>query len=279
MSKLSAGAQRPQAGATSTAERIAQHSVFERFARAGFVMTGIVHLIVGYLAIRIAVGDGGTADQSGAMAELAAKPGGTIALWVGAAAFALMALWRLVEAALGSSSKPDADSKKSEAFHRVKAFALGVIYCGFAFSAYGFARGSGKSSSSESVGLTARLMQHTAGTIALIAAALIIVAVGGYHIYKGGGQKFLDDLQGTPSAFVRRLGTIGYLAKGLAIAAIGVLVVLAATRSEPDKAAGLDGALKILGAQPYGVILLIVAAAGIIVYGLYAFVMARYAKM
>ncbi|MGW6696490.1 DUF1206 domain-containing protein [Nocardia sp. NPDC055049] len=44
-------------------------------------MSGIVHLFIGYIAIRLALGGGGgTADQSGAMAELAAKSGGPRAL-------------------------------------------------------------------------------------------------------------------------------------------------------------------------------------------------------
>jgi hypothetical protein len=72
---------------------------------------------------------------------------------------------------------------------------------------------------------------------------------------------------------------VGYIAKGLAIAAIGLLVILAVNQSEPDKASGLDGAFKTVGAQPYGVALLIAAGAGIIAYGLYSFAMARYAKM
>ncbi len=65
---------------------MAQNSVFERFARGGYVVSGLLHLIIGYLAIRIALGvGGGTADQSGALAALAAKPGGVVALWVAAA--------------------------------------------------------------------------------------------------------------------------------------------------------------------------------------------------
>ncbi|MDV6271789.1 DUF1206 domain-containing protein [Rhodococcus globerulus] len=265
---------------SSTAGRIAQNSIFERFARAGFVVTGIVHLIIGYIAIRLALGGaGGTADQSGAMTELAAKPGGIAALWVGVVAFTIMGLWRLAEAAFGSSSSPDADSKKSEVLNRVKAFALAVVYFAFAFSAFGFARGSGKSSSGQSTGITARLMQTTAGTIALVAGALVIIAVGGYHVYKGVSQNFLEDLEGPTSSLVRRLGTIGYIAKGLAIAAVGLLVILAVSQSAPDKAAGLDGAFKTLGAQPYGAALLIMAGIGIITYGLYSFAMARYTKM
>lgn len=78
---------------------------------------------------------------------------------------------------------------------------------------------------------------------------------------------------------MRRLGLIGYIAKGLVIAGAGVLVIVAASLSQPDKATGLDAALKTLGAQPYGAILLSVAGLGVITYGLYSFAMARYAKM
>ncbi|MFE5288739.1 DUF1206 domain-containing protein [Nocardia sp. NPDC056611] len=243
-------------------------------------MSGIVHLIIGYIAIRIAFGGpAGTADQSGAMAELAAKPGGVIALWVCVVAFGLMALWRLAEAALGSSSESATDSKKSEAIDRVKAAGLAVVYFAFALTAFEFARRSGKSSSGQSRGITARMMQTTAGTVALIAGGLIIIAIGGYHVYKGVSQNFLEDLEGATSDLVRRLGTVGYIAKGLAIAAVGLLVILAVSRSEPDKAAGLDGAFKTVGAQPFGAALLIVSGLGIITYGLYSFAMARYTKM
>ncbi len=122
-------------------------------------------------------------------------------------------------------------------------------------------------------------MQTGAGTVALIAGGVVIVAVGGYHIYKGASQNFVGDLKGTSSDLVRRLGTVGYVAKGLAIAGAGILVIVAAIRTEPDKATGIDGALKTLGAQPYGAALLIAAGLGIVTYGLYSFVMARYTKM
>jgi hypothetical protein len=72
---------------------------------------------------------------------------------------------------------------------------------------------------------------------------------------------------------------LGYIGKGVVLAGAGALVVVAALRSEPKKATGLDGALKTLGAQPYGAALLIAAALGIITYGLYSFAMARLTKM
>ena len=93
--------------------------------------------------------------------------------------------------------------------------------------------------------------------------------MGGYHVYKRASRSFVDDLKGKSSDLVRRLGMVGYIAKGLGIAGAGVLAIVAAIRSEPKKATGLDGALKTLGAQPYGVALLIAAGLGIITYGLY----------
>lgn len=258
---------------------LAQNTHFERFARGGYIVSGLLHLIIGYLAIRLAFGESGTADQSGALAELATKPGGKAALWVAAAALLAMGLWRLVETALGRSTSPKSQSGSSEALDRAKALGLALVYLGFAWSAFGFALGTGKSNGEQNAGMSARLMQTTAGTVALIIAGLIVVGVGGYHVYKGASQSFVDDLKGRSGKLVRRLGTVGYVAKGLIIVAAGLLVVVAALRSDPAKATGLDGALKTLGAQPYGVALLIAAGLGIITYGFYSFAMARFTKM
>jgi Domain of Unknown Function (DUF1206) len=264
----------------TAATDFAQNSVFERVARAGYVVSGLLHVIIGYLAIRIAFGTGaGTADQSGALAASAAKPGGVIALWCAVFALLVMALWRLAETALGRSTDPKNQGTTPEILDRAKAFALAVVYFGFAYSTFGFARGAGKSTGDQNAGFSARLMQTDTGTTVLVVVGVIIVVVGGYHVYKGASGNFLHDLQGTPSNLVRRLGVVGYIAKGLVIAAAGVLVIIAATQSEPAKATGLDGALRTLGAQPFGAILLILAGLGIVTYGLYSFAMARYTKM
>jgi hypothetical protein len=265
---------------TATATDFAQNSVFEHVARAGYVVSGLLHVIIGYLAIRIALGTGGgSADQSGALAALSTKPGGIVALWAAVAALLIMALWRLAETALGRSTDPKSQGTMPEIVDRAKAFSLAVVYFAFAYSTFGFARGAGKSTGDQNSGLSARLMQSTGGTLLLVVVGLVIVAVGGYHVYKGATRSFLGDLNGAPSDLVRRLGIIGYVAKGLVIIGAGALVVIAASFSEPEKATGLDGALKTLGAQPYGAVLLVVAGLGIITYGLYSFVMARYAKM
>jgi uncharacterized protein DUF1206 len=264
----------------SDVARVAQNQLFERLARGGYVMNGILHVLIGYLAIRIAFGSGSDdADPSGALATVAHRQGGNVALWLATTAFLFMALWRLVETVLGRSTDPKPQAALAEGFDRVKALSLAVVYFAFAYSAYGFARGAGRSSAQQTSTISARLMQTGIGTAALFAAGAITVGVGVYHCHKGASRGFLDDLKGEPGALVTRLGIAGYLAKGATLAAAGVLVIVAASRSQPQKATGLDGALKALGAQPYGTILLTTAALGLVVYGLYSFVMARYTKM
>lgn len=261
----------------STAHRITDSRLFERLARAGYVMAGLVHLLIGYLAVRLAFGGGGTTDQSGAMAELAAKPGGVPALVIAIAAFVFMALWRFTEAAVGSRTSGGED-RKSDLFHRGKAFAVALVYLGYAITAFSFVQGSGTSSGGKNAGLSARMMQSNGGKIVLVIVGVVILAVGAYHLYKGATRRFLKELR-TDRALLCRLGIVGYLSKGSAIAGAGVLVIVAVFQSDPEKASGLDAALKTLGAQPFGPVLLVAAGLGIAAYGLYDFACARYARM
>jgi hypothetical protein len=263
----------------SNGSAIAQNGVFEWVARAGFVASGLVHLAIGYITVRIALGgQGGSADQSGAFAELAAERGGRAALWVAAAALLALALWRVVETFLGRAYDPTT-GKELSLIDRAQAFSLAVIYFGFAYSAYGFATGTGTSSGQQTGGVSARLMESSLGKAALVVVGAVVVAIGGYHIYKGASKHFLDDLMGRTSKLVRNLGMVGYIAKGTVLAGVGVLVIVAALTSDPRRASGLDVALKELGAQPYGMFMLVAAGAGLFVYGLYSIVMARSAKM
>src|ERR1700738_5521341 len=124
----------PDDASSSTATQMAQNSGFQRVARTGYVVSGLLHLIIGYLAIRISLGvGGGTADQSGALAALAAKRGGIVALWIVVVALVVMGLWRLVETALGRSTDPKSQGASSEVLDRVKAFALAGGYFAVAY--------------------------------------------------------------------------------------------------------------------------------------------------
>jgi hypothetical protein len=241
---------------------------FERTAKAGFAVSGLLHVLIAFIVARLAFGAGGNADQSGALGTLAAQPGGAVMLWVAAVVLAALGLWNLVEAFV-----------ERELMDRAKAAAVGVVYLALAFSAAKFAMGTGTSSSSQNAGLSAQMMQSGWGKTLLVVVALVLIGVGGYHVYKGAAKNFLEELTVSGSAAVTWIGMVGYIAKGLVLVGVGILVIVATLTSDPSKASGVDGAVKALGNAPFGKILLLLAALGIAAYGAYGFIRGRYAKM
>ena len=241
---------------------------FERAARAGYAASGLLHLLIAFIVAGLAFGDGGNADQSGALATLAAQPGGAVMLWVAAVVLAALGLWQLVETFVVRDLKD-----------RLKAGAVGVVYLVLAFSAAKFAMGSGQSSSRQNAGFSGQMMQSGWGIAVLIVVALVLVGVGGYHVYKGATKGFLDELTISRGSGMPWIGIVGYVAKGVVLIGVGILVVVATLTSDPSKASGVDAAAKTLGSAPFGRILLVVAALGIAAYGVYGFIRSRYADM
>lgn len=251
-------------------------TVWERLARAGFVALGVLHLLIGYAIVRIAVGSssGEDADQQGALRQLAEAPLGAVLLLVIAVAFLALAAWKVADA-LGSGG----DAKRT-----LKSLGNGVVYLALAFLAGFIVLGAGGSSGDSSAqGFAGTLMQAPAGRVLVGAIGLGVLASGVWHVIKGARQKFLEDLRATPGGElgrgVRVLGTIGYVAKGLALAAVGVLFAVAAWQADPDEAQGLDGAISSLRDLPAGPLMVAAIGVGFAAYGLYAFARARYARL
>jgi len=262
--------------------RAADSKAFEYTARAGFAASGVLHLLVAFIILRLAFGSGGDADQSGALSTLAKQPGGSVMLWIAAIGLFALGLWRVGEAVIGTKpgeSYGGQQQDHSPAWKRVKALALAVVIFAIAFSALKFAMGSGQASGQQNSGLSAQLMQSGWGKALLIAVGLGVAAVGGYHVYKGASKKFLKDLRVSGGTAITAVGVAGYVAKGVVLAGAGLLVILATLQADPAKASGLDSAVKTLGQAPFGKILLIVAALGIAAFGAYSFVRSKHGRM
>lgn len=264
-------------GRTKQASRRAANSRWlERAARIGFVVSGLLHLLIGYIALQVAwTGANASADQSGALALVADQSWGRAILWLGVVGFAGLALWQLAEAAFGSPGR----AAKDQAAARGAALAKGLVYLALGLSTLSFARGSGTSSSKQSRDATATLMQNTGGRVFVVLVGLAVVGVGAYHVHKGLTRGFHDDLARRPSPAVEYLALAGYVAKGVALGVVGVLFAVAGLRRQPGRATGLDGALKTLREQPLGTGLLTVVALGLAAYGLYSFARARSARV
>ncbi|HEY5515876.1 MAG TPA: DUF1206 domain-containing protein [Pengzhenrongella sp.] len=241
-------------------------------ARLGYAVSGLLHLLIAWIALKVAWSSGGgSADQSGALATLARSPGGPLVLWVAVVGFALLAVWQLTEAVTGAHG--------AEASDRAKAVGKLVMYAALAWTALTFASGSSTSSRGQTKDFTATLMSHAGGRLLVGAIGLAVVGIGGYHVYKGWKKKFLDDLRQNPGRWAVQAGRAGYIAKGIALVAVGFLFLVAAVRNAPSKATGLDGGLRTLREAPAGTALLTLVALGIAAYGVYSFARSRYARV
>lgn len=252
---------------------VGDHPALEALARVGFAASGLLHIVLGYTAARVGWGGGGQADQSGALATLASNPAGTVLMWVITVTLAGLVLWQLTEAVTPGAGDGAAD--------RAKAVGKAVVYAAIAWTAGQFAIGSGSSSSSEqsSQDVTATLMQQPAGQWLVGGVGVAVIAVGGYHVYKGVARTFLEDLEEHPGRIATVLGAVGYPAKGAVLALVGAFFVIAAVRHQSSQADGLDGALKSLRDEPFGPALLTVVAVGLVAFGLYCFARARHQRI
>lgn len=271
---MTTGSNRTTSG---TAQKLQQSTGLRVLARAGYAVSGLLHIMIGIIAVRIAIGaGGGEADQTGALQEIAGTTGGAFVLWFAVVAFVALGLWQILEAVAGTTG----DAKDQTAF-RAKSVGKAVVY--LALGVLTFQVVSGSSNEGQQDSLTASLLANGAGRVLVGAVGLGIVGAGVYHVVKGWKKKFLRDLEGNAGGHVGHavviLGRVGYVAKGIALGVLGALVVTAAVTADPEKASGLDVALRTIGAQPFGAFLLTATGVGFAAYGVYSFARARYARM
>ncbi|MEE1617699.1 DUF1206 domain-containing protein [Brachybacterium sp. J153] len=263
------------------AESVTEHPVFEGIARGGFVMSGLVHVLIGWFALRVGLGDSGQdADQSGALRAVAAAPGGNVLLWIGGLAMLALTVWHLAEAWFGARWERDARKRTA---HVVKTLGKAVVYGALGATALRFAVGGGSDSGQQTSEVTAGIMSTPGGRIAVAVLGLAVIAIGGYHLVKGISRRFEDDLRPTGDhrigLAVTVTGVVGYVAKGVALIAVGALFGWAAIGADPEKATGMDGAFQAMAALPAGMVLLAVVGIGLMLYGVYAVLRSRYAEL
>lgn len=251
-------------------------------ARAGFLARGIMYIVIGWIALLVAFRKTGQqADRTGVLHELSGTPFGAVALWVLVIGFFGMAVWRLSEAIYGP---PGAGQRKAST--RLVALGKAVIYAVIAWGVleYAIGVGSPQSSDQQSVDLTAKLMRHPGGRVAVIVIGLVLICVGLGIGYKAWRKRFLGDLRlGEMRPRTRRivewLGQAGGVARGIVFVTAGVFLVVAAAQAKPSEAKGIDSSLRALAATPLGPWLLVLVAIGLVMFGLYSCCEARWRRI
>lgn len=273
----------PQAfsAAQASGEKVAHSREFAWLARAGFVSRGLIYGIIGILAIKLALGAGGTtANQQGALKAIAHQPFGKVLLILVAIGLAGYALWRLLHALLGHGPE-NSDS----GFDRAAAFASGIVYAGLCAIAVEILIGSGSGSGSGNAPkTTAGVFGWPAGTWLVGAAGAVLIGVGLYQGYRGITKSFLADSKTEEMSprvrqWIEWIGSFGHLARMVVFGLVGVFLITAAIDYNPSKAVGLDGALAKIAHASYGPFLLGLVAAGLIAFGVYSLSDARYRRI
>ena len=272
---------RPVAEARQKGEQVARAPQFEWLARAGLVARGVIYAVIGLLALKLALGDGGkTTNQKGALRTIADQPFGKALLILTAVGLAGYAIWRLLRAALGHGPE-GADDTKERIGGLVSGLAYGALFITAVSILFGSGGGGGSRGPDKATG---GVLDWPAGQVLVGLAGLVLIGVGIDQGIKAVKGEFLDKSkteemsEGVERAFTA-LGVFGHLARMVVFALIGWFLIRAAIEYDPDKAVGLDGALAALGRSSYGPALLGIVAAGLLGFAAYSIADARYRKV
>lgn len=255
----------------------------ERFARLGYAAKGVVYAVVGILAAMAAFGTGGrTTDTNGALVTIVAQPFGKFLLGLVAVGLVGYVVWCFVQAIA------DAENKGTDAkgiMQRLGYAGSGIVYAGLALNAVQIVRGAGGGGSSNaSQDWTARLLTQPFGQwlVGIVGAA--VIGMGFYQFYEAYKAKFrkkikMNQMSDSEKKWALYSGRFGIASRGVVFSIIGIFLLQAAHDSNPNRVTGLAGALQALAQQPYGSLILGIVALGLIAYGIYNFVLARYRQI
>jgi hypothetical protein len=261
------------------ARQAANSRLMTWLARAGLAARGVMYVLIGIIAVEVAVdGSHQQADRTGAVRLVAQTPLGSFLLWLLVIGFAGMTLWRLSEAIWGTN-----EAGGHKAGQRLGNLARAVFYAVVTYGILKYALGIGQPSSSDtqSRDLTATALRHPGGQVVVVIAGIVVVIAGLVTMYKAYKLRFLKALRmggasATTRKVVKRVGQIGGIARGIVFGTVGVFLAVAAIDANPGQAKGIDSALRALAHTPLGPWLLVVVALGLMTFGVYSWCEARW---
>ena len=263
-------------------ERVARSNAFELLARLGLAARGVVYGVIALLALKVAFSDGGkTTDQQGALKTIAQQSFGEILLIVVAIGLFGYALWRLVRAAVGHGAEGDKDDAKERIDGVASGIGYGILFVtalGILFGSGGGGGGGGPQST------TGGVLDWPAGQVLVIIAGLVLLGVAVDQGIKGIKRKFLEKShtermsEKTKKVFTA-FGVFGHLARMVIFGLMGYFLIKAALDYDPKEAVSLDGALAKLANAAGGPFVLGAVAVGLLGFGLYSFMDARYRRV
>ncbi len=236
-------------------------------------------MLIGIIAIQLAFGESGDADQGGAIAQLAAQPAGYALIWIGAVACLALGLWEASSVIFGYRHV----AARKRLRKKLAAGGRGIVFLALAVSFASFALGNRRDSGESTSDASTQVMQMPGGPLLLLAVGAGFAVTGIVFAVRGVRKSFAKQLDLPASKLLRGatvvLGVFGYVAKGVALFLLGLLFIVATLQANPEESTGLDGALRSVRAQPFGIYALVFIGIGLGCYGIYMVFKSRLAKM
>lgn len=243
--------------------------------RLGLLAIGLVYVSIGFLAARVAVlgARDRVAGVPGALRYILGRPYGEPVVWFVALGLLGFGVWRLSRAA----------SRRARTLSRFSDIASGLGHVALAWMAFRVllrVRGSDSRAARLGIGW---LIGHPAGRLALQLIALVVLLMALLAIYRGLSGRLPREfaptrLAGTPRRIAMRAGRFGFVAKGIVLFVIGYFLLRAVSELDPGEYREIGGSLRVLSDPPFGSAILAAVALGLIVFGLYQWVLAFYGK-
>lgn len=246
-----------------------------RLARLGYASKGVIYGLIGLLALVAATGSGRPTNQAGAINTLAGQPFGHALLLLVGVTLLAYALWRIAEAAFNPEDKAP--------FKRIGYLISAAAYGGFGWAAIAVAAMGDKAHSNPQAAIR-RVLDLPLGQAVAIVVALIFAGVAIGQIYNGWRLLFfqcLDRKEMSPEqlAVAKWTGRIGIMSRGILFGLIAWTLLKASLDRNPKEAGGIDHALRLIEHVPFGRFLLAVVAVGLVSYGVFMCVEARFRRM
>jgi hypothetical protein len=267
-------------GITSTFSHQRKEKWFEKFARFGLVSKGIVYCLMGILSVLAAFGlSKEKGDKAEAFKTIYGQPFGQIILvGIGLGLFGYVML-RFFQAF------KDIDNKGSDMkgiFDRIGYSLSAFLYLGIGAYALQlvFGNGGGEGGDSRQF-LVSQVLEYPGGEYAIGMVSLVVVGMGIYQITRGTTGKFMKSVNLVHSNmkdFFKLTGVIGYISRGIVLVIVGYFLFHAAWVSNPREAQGTGAAFDFLE-NNFGSLMMALVAIGLVGYGVFTFVKARYQKI
>lgn len=252
-------------------------------ARTGLVAKGVVYCLLGLIAFMAAfdiAGDSNKqATKEGVFNLVQQQAGGKIILGLIAAGLLCYCLWRAIQTFADTEKKGNNAKGLSS---RIRYLLSGLVYLSFALIAIKMLfnkKGGNGAGSSEN--MVAGLLNKPFGQWMVGAVAVIIAGVGIYQAYYGLSKKYQKhvsnlNLHTKASAALLRSGALGYVSRGIVWLLIAYLMLQSAIHANAKEAGDTAKAFDLLEHSSYGSYLLGALGLGVILYGIFNFMRARY---